>query len=182
MGKQIEADIFLLRLIHNNRIELFDSTLLWISKTAYLIAIGIIFCLGWFVFFKKSENAKDIFLKLLLMLSTATLIVISLKYAIHRTRPFDLYGDIVNLSIANSPSFPSGHTVIAFILSFGLLFSNLKRLYYLPVLVWALLVAYSRLALGIHFPTDVIISIIIAFVVTIIFKNFTITKWKQKVL
>lgn len=131
---------------------------------------------------KKSENAKDIFLKLLLMLSTATLIVISLKYAIHRTIPFDLYGDIVNLSIANSPSFPSGHTVIAFILSFGLLFSNLKRLYYLPVLVWALLVAYCRLALGVHFPTDVIISIIIAFVVTIIFKNFTITKWKQKVL
>ena len=182
MTKLFEIDILILRSIHNNRIELFDPILLWISKSAYLVAISIVIYLVWITYFKKSENTNAIFIRLILMLSAVTLIVISLKYVVLRIRPFNLHTDIMNLSGANSPSFPSGHTAIAFTLAFGFLFSNVKRLYYLPVLAWAIVVAYSRLALGTHFPTDILTSIIIAFVVALIFKNFTIKKWKQKVL
>lgn len=111
------------------------------------------------------------------MLFTVTLIAILLKYTVLRTRPFDLYADIINLSGANSPSFPSGHTVIAFTLAFGLLFSNLKWYYCLSVVVWAVIVAYSRLALGAHFPSDVLMSITIAFITILLLKKITLEKW-----
>lgn len=112
------------------------------------------------------------------MLFTVTLIAILLKYTVLRTRPFDLYPDIINLSGANSPSFPSGHTIIAFTLAFGLLFSYLKWYYCLSIVVWAVIVAYSRLALGAHYPSDVMISLIIAFFTTLAFRNFTLYKWR----
>lgn len=84
-----------------------------------------------------------------------------------------MFDDIINITGSNSPSFPSGHTVIAFTMAFGLMFSGIKKLYYLPVVVWAIIVAYSRLALGAHFPTDVLTSITIAFVVALIFLRNT---------
>lgn len=111
------------------------------------------------------------------MLFTVTLIAILLKYTVLRTRPFDIYPDIINLSGANSPSFPSGHTIIAFTLAFGLLFSYLKWYYCLSIVVWAVIVAYSRLALGAHYPSDVMISIIIAFTTVLLLKKISLEKW-----
>lgn len=178
MNKLFEIDILILRLIHNHRIELFDTDLLFFSKSAYLITAGIILYLGFLVSYLKKESIKNIFLRLICMLFTVTLIAILLKYTVLRTRPFDLYPDIINLSGANSPSFPSGHTIIAFTLAFGLLFSHLKWYYCLSIVVWAVIVAYSRLALGAHYPSDVMISIIIAFFTALAFRNFTLCKWR----
>lgn len=178
MSKLFEIDILILRLIHNHRIELFDAGLLFFSKSAYLIATGIILYLGFLVFWYKKESIKNFFLRLICMLFTVTLIAILLKYTVLRTRPFDLYPDIINLSGANSPSFPSGHTIIAFTLAFGLLFSYLKWYYCLSIVVWAVIVAYSRLALGAHYPSDVMISITIAFFTALAFRNFTLYKWR----
>src|SRR5690606_29740071 len=164
-----EFDIQLLRLLNYNRIELFDNLLYWLSKTAYFVTFGIILYICLIAFFKRSEKLKTSLIRMVFMLATVSIIVISLKYAIIRARPFDIYTDIINSSGATSPSFPSGHTVIVFTLAFGLIFSGIKRLYYLPVLVWAIIVGYSRLALGAHFPTDVLTSIVIAFAVTLLF-------------
>lgn len=177
MNKLFEIDILILRLIHNHRIELFDAGLLFFSKSAYLIAAGIILYLGFLVFWYKKESIKNIFLRLICMLFTVTLIAILLKYTVLRTRPFDIYPDIINLSGANSPSFPSGHTIIAFTLAFGLLFSYLKWYYCLSIVVWAVIVAYSRLALGAHYPSDVMISIIIAFTTVLLLKKISLDKW-----
>ncbi|MDV3805201.1 hypothetical protein CMU35_08585 [Elizabethkingia anophelis] len=175
-----ELDILILRLIHNNRIELFDPILLWVSKSTYPVAFIIVVYLGGLVVFKKSENIKTIFFRLICMFSVVIPIVLSLKYVVLRTRPFDLYTDIMNLSGANTPSFPSGHTVIAFTLAFGFFFSHVQRLYNWLILGWAIIVAYSRLALGAHFPSDVLTSIAIALMTALVFKNFTLYEWKLK--
>ncbi len=180
MSKLFEIDIIILRLIQNNRIELFDSVLFWISESAYFIATGIILYLGFLVFIKKSESIKAIFLRLVFMFFMVTLIVISLKYGVLRSRPFVLYQDIINLTEATTPSFPSGHTAIVFTLALGLAFLGIKKLYYLPVLVWAIIVAYSRMALGVHFPSDVFASMVLAFVIVLTIKNLPINKWRLK--
>ena len=74
-----------------------------------------------------------------------------------RERPFIRHGEIV---CAAAPldrySFPSGHTLHA--VSFTILYGS-----YIPVMLWllvplALLIAASRVILGLHYPSDVIVG------------------------
>ncbi len=89
-----------------------------------------------------------------------------LKNVLERSRPFN-YRDIVLLiKEPDSYSFPSGHTTASFAVSFVLLKEKLKlnRInIYIPTLVIAVLVAFSRVYLFVHFPTDIIAAIVIGY-------------------
>ena len=80
-----------------------------------------------------------------------------LKERLVRERPFVRYGDIVcGAPPLDRYSFPSGHTLHA--VSFAVFFGT-----YVPLLLWilvpfALLVALSRLILGLHYPSDVAVG------------------------
>lgn len=84
-----------------------------------------------------------------------------LKHLVARSRPCWV-SDSVELLIANPTdySFPSGHTLASFTTAFILLKAD-KRLGY-PALAIAVLIAFSRLYLYVHYPTDVIGAVIIA--------------------
>lgn len=83
-----------------------------------------------------------------------------LKHLVQRVRPS---ADIpaVNLLIAKplSYSFPSGHTASSFAVA-GVLAKYLKK-YSLGFLGLASLIAFSRLYLYVHYPTDVVAGIIL---------------------
>ena len=79
-----------------------------------------------------------------------------LKPIVARTRPFDVNTAIQLL--VNRPvdySFPSGHTAASFASVAGLFMAGEKRLWK-PALVLAVLIAFSRLYLYVHYPTDVL--------------------------
>ncbi|WP_188315933.1 phosphatase PAP2 family protein [Chitinophaga agrisoli] len=80
----------------------------------------------------------------------------ALKYILNRPRPFATYHFIEKMTSGGSPSFPSGHTTDAFVTA-GVL-SLVFRRWYVTVVVylWAILVAYSRIDLGVHYPSDVL--------------------------
>ncbi len=94
-----------------------------------------------------------------------------LKNLVGRARPFN-YSDIELLIKEPSDySFPSGHTSISFAVAFVLLkekfkINNLKL--YIPIMVLAVLVSFSRLYLYVHFPSDIIAAIILAYGYSII--------------
>ena len=168
MNYLAEFDIQLLRPIHHCRIESLDNLLLWLSGSTYYIAAGIVLCLGVAALLHNPQKLRHSFARVIMMLASVTMVVLSLKYTFLRTRPFEAYSDIVNLSEATSPSFPSGHTAVAFSIALGFMFSGLGKPWYLLMLAWATAVAYSRMALGAHFPSDVLASVAIALIATII--------------
>jgi undecaprenyl-diphosphatase len=80
-----------------------------------------------------------------------------LKSRLVRERPFIRFGEIVcGAAPLDRYSFPSGHTLHA--VSFTILFGS-----YIPELLWimvpfAFLVALSRVILGLHYPSDVLVG------------------------
>jgi membrane-associated phospholipid phosphatase len=82
-------------------------------------------------------------------------ITYALKYTINRPRPFETYPDILKKAEAGSPSFPSGHTSSAFATATSLSLSYPKWYIIVPSFAYAGTVAYSRMYLGVHYPSDV---------------------------
>jgi len=88
-------------------------------------------------------------------------ISLGLKYAVNRERPFVTYPDIVKKSKAGSPSFPSGHTSSAFATATSLSLVYPKWYIIGPSFAWAGTVGYSRMHLGVHYPSDVLAGALI---------------------
>ena len=88
---------------------------------------------------------------------------IILKPVVARTRPFDV-NTAVELIIARPKdySFPSGHTAAAFAVVAALLVC--KSRLWIPAGVLAVLIAFSRLYLYVHYPTDILGGILVGFV------------------
>ncbi|WP_440874479.1 phosphatase PAP2 family protein [Thalassotalea sp. PLHSN55] len=83
-----------------------------------------------------------------------------LKHTLKRRRPPEivpLFSSIITAS--DKFSFPSGHTMAAFLLA-GLSVSVLGGHAY-PIYLWAIAVGSSRVILGVHFPTDILAGALI---------------------
>lgn len=89
------------------------------------------------------------------------LLKLGLKYTINRERPFDTYSDIVPKISVSGPSFPSGHTSSAFETATSLSLAFPEWYIITPAYLWAGTVAWSRMHLGVHYPSDVVAGAII---------------------
>ena len=79
-----------------------------------------------------------------------------LKEIVYRGRPGSSVPDaILRHAPARGPSFPSGHTIIAFAVA-GILAPYLSRGWRIVAYVIATAVAFSRIYLGAHNPVDVV--------------------------
>lgn len=93
--------------------------------------------------------------------------VYALKFEFERKRPL-LFGAIHELPL--DPSFPSAHTaqITAFALGLTLALAGTQMLYqgiiFSLLLVLILLVSASRMYLQVHFPTDILAGILIAYI------------------
>jgi undecaprenyl-diphosphatase len=88
-------------------------------------------------------------------LVTSSLVTWGLKYSIRRNRPFKSDPFIVAAGASGGPSFPSGHTSEAFATATSLTLAWPKWWVAIPAYTWAATVGYSRMYLGVHYPTDV---------------------------
>lgn len=84
---------------------------------------------------------------------------LGLKPLFDRLRPCDIMGFTLLSSCPPDPSFPSGHTTASFASAAVLWFR--RSVFFWPALVFAALIAFSRLYLFVHFPTDVLAGIVL---------------------
>ena len=99
------------------------------------------------------------------MLMGLLLCNLTLKPLCQRPRPydyqFDTFGKLIPLLIDRQHdfSFPSGHTIASFEAA-GVIWLNNKK-WGIAALVLACLIAFSRLYLYVHYPTDVLVSLVL---------------------
>ena len=122
-----------------------DAGLIWIALSILLLL---------FPKTRKAGLASGI--ALLFMLITGNMI---LKPLVARLRPFTV-NTAVELLIPPPTdfSFPSGHTYASFA-SASAIFRNNRKIG-IPALILASLIAFSRLYLYVHYPTDVLFGIL----------------------
>lgn len=155
----IEVEV--LKELNLNRIEQLDGFFQMISNTTSSISWALPIVLLLIGVLKKNTQLRQKSVFLLSSVVVSTLISFVLKYTIDRPRPFVTYPFFEKLSYGGSPSFPSGHTTEAFALAIALCFAYPRWYIIIPSLLWASAVGYSRMSLGVHYPSDVMAGIVI---------------------
>lgn len=115
------------------------------------IALGLLFL---FIGSKHKIWQKRGLLLLFSLAANAMVCNLLLKPLVARTRPYDLYGYDILIPPVGDGSFPSGHTSASFAAATAIYAMNKK--WGVAAYAFATLMGFSRLYLGVHFPTDVL--------------------------
>jgi membrane-associated phospholipid phosphatase len=172
------ADINLLKEINLNRNSSLDPSFRFITNTASPISIStplIFFTVG---LIHKDSALKRKGINIGGTVLIASILSTALKYSINRDRPFVTYPFIEKATLADSPSFPSGHTSTAFATATSLSMAFPKWYVIAPSYLWAGTVGYSRMQLGVHYPSDVLAGAILGSGSA--FLTCTLNKWINK--
>lgn len=152
----------LLFIQENLRAPVLNEIICFITTLGNKGAIWIVFALGLLCFKRTRKAGLACAIALLLSLLVTN---ISLKNIIHRIRPYEV---IESLKIIVKPessfSFPSGHSSGSFAGGWAM-FRMLPKKWGVPALVLAVLIALSRLYVGVHYPTDVLAGVVIGILV-----------------
>lgn len=92
---------------------------------------------------------------------TNFIITFGLKYSVNRTRPYVTYPELQPYKHNKDASFPSGHTSFSFSTATSLSMLYPRWYVAVPAYTWACGVGYSRMHLGMHYPSDVLAGAII---------------------
>ena len=168
------VEISILNFIQNYRSPIADTLMVLMTRLGDMGLIWLVISLVLLAIPKTRKLGIYLVLALIINSIIANLI---LKPLIARVRPFDV-NKLIKLLISRPRdySFPSGHTSAGFTIVFALFFSKTKRLegsndkflmgdarlskiidiLFVICLVFASLIAFSRLYLYVHYPTDVL--------------------------
>jgi undecaprenyl-diphosphatase len=132
-----------------------------LSNTSKYISVGV--PVGYFVagliHDNKALKQKAAYTAAAILFNTASTTL--LKNVVKRERPYNTYTGIFPDKIESDYAFPSGHTSSAFATATSLAITTKKWYVAVPAFAWSASVGYSRIYLGQHYPSDVIMGAIV---------------------
>jgi len=160
-GFSQSLDLKVYESIHVNRNPSLDGTMHGISVTAYPLTLAV--PLGQFLYSiakhdeKSIENAAQSVGAIII----AAAFTYGVKYTVQRDRPYITHPQYIPYEYDTSPSMPSGHTSMAFATATSLSLEYKKWYVVVPSFLYAGAVAYCRIHLGQHYPSDVLVGAVI---------------------
>ncbi|MGC8594311.1 MAG: phosphatase PAP2 family protein [Candidatus Kryptoniota bacterium] len=164
-------DIQLLLFVNSHHSLLLDK-IMWFSSEKWGWLPLYAFLIGAVIWKLKWRSLPFILILALTITLTDQLSSHVIKPLVHRPRPThipQLIGQIRVLHnyVGGLYGFVSSHAANTFGATFFFLFVLGERLKWIPYLmfIWASVVSYSRIYLGVHFPTDVLGGIVVGLIV-----------------
>jgi undecaprenyl-diphosphatase len=147
-----------------------DRVLPWLTHLGSHFAVLLFIIIAWIL-----SNENRVLRYLVLLYAFQSAIVYSLKYLYRRERPLFVPGTADKISKGPGeildPSFPSAHTSYAFmmatVLSAG--FPSYRVIFFMV----AGFIGWTRLYLGLHYPTDVIAGGLLGYGITRMFLHYS---------
>ncbi len=154
--------------------EFMDSFMKFITWIGDWMLLWAILFVIYFIFKKKDRNAKILALSLCISFLVNQVI---LKNMVRRPRPFIENAQLPSLiKEPTSYSFPSSHSATSFAVASALSLTN-KSLRFISYLL-ASLIAFSRVYLNVHHPSDVVVGALVGILSTIVAEK--IINWFEK--
>ena len=154
-------DIRILRSINSTETLTSDNFFQFMSNSDAYISFGIPATMATVGLIRHDEKLLGNSCLTLVSIGVSSVLTLTMKYSFNRTRPYITYPDIIKKSAGGSPSFPSGHTSMAFATATSLSLEYPKWYVIVPAYTWAGTVGYSRMHLGVHYPSDVLIGALV---------------------
>lgn len=162
----VNFELRILNAIQTMRTTPMDKFMVTISSVGNLSIIWIAFI---FIFLAAKELKDQGKIMIVGFALNILLVNILVKNLVARPRPYEV-ANFTNLLVQklSDNSFPSGHTSYAF--TFATIITRLNKNKALIVFtdILAILIAFSRLYLYVHFPTDVLAGVVFGILIGIL--------------
>ncbi|PYE54971.1 phosphatase PAP2 family protein [Deinococcus yavapaiensis] len=132
----------------------------WLALTQFGSDYAFIVLMGVYIFFVNPRGARDFGVWFSLSLFTNGL----LKTVLDEPRPFQVDASIASdaaKDTAGGPGFPSGHAQISATIWGSMALAARNRVFWGVAAVLVLLIALSRVVLGVHFLSDIVGGVLI---------------------
>ncbi len=167
IGAASNVDLIIFYIINLNLQNSYFNFLMPLITNAglYIFWLGVCGIIAIF----GGEKGRNVALLLLIAIVMGYIFSEALKYIFMRPRPYQVLTGVHQLAALNSPSFPSGHATQVFI---ACVILGRKYGYILLFLLLAIVVSFSRVYLGVHYPSDVIAGALLGIGISIIVLHF----------
>lgn len=156
-------DDLLLHFFGNLQMPVLNEIMIFISAIGNAGIVWIAFGLVLICFKKTRKTGITVLIALIISLLIGNL---TIKPLVARQRPFEANELSLLISPPKDRSFPSGHAMSSFAASVAVILTNRKL--GIPAICVAVLIAFSRLYLQVHYFTDVVVGIILGILYAII--------------
>lgn len=164
------VDYYILNIIRNFVTEKLTICIKFITNIASIIVLCAITMVA-LIFIKNKRIAFLIFVNLII----ATLFNYTLKFIFSRERPFEYM-----LIDESGYSFPSGHSMVAmafygfliYLCTVYIMNKKVKNIIVIVLSILIILIGFSRVYLGVHYPSDVIVGLYLGFLYLNLFISF----------